>query len=89
MGTVGPMLRTVALILAGSVVLSCAWQEAVPRAVHVRDFGVVGDGRADDGPAIRAAANVSITGNRILDSSGADQGTMGVKVTGSTGVRVE
>ena len=41
------------------------------------------------GILIRAAANVSITGNRILDSSGADLGAAGVKVTDSTGVRIE
>ena len=54
------MLRTVALILAGFVVLSCGSKEAVPRVVHVRDFGVVGDGRADDGPAIRRAVEAAI-----------------------------
>jgi hypothetical protein len=58
----------VAWFLAGvlwstTVVLDTGTAVAAEQVVRVRDFGAVGDGRADDGPAIRAAlAHACATG---------------------------
>lgn len=54
------MGRRAALLLLGIAAIACRSQSAAPKVISAKGFGVVGDGKTDDGPAIRKAVAAAV-----------------------------